>query len=83
MRFEDLGSKPQPLFHELVETLSIKPYRFLLEDRFGPLIGINCCSSAGKGKGSGKLLPPMQARLDFLASRTFQLQMQEPNMVDC
>lgn len=81
MRFEDLGAKPQPLFGELVEALSIKPYRFLLEDRFGPLIGINCCSSAGKGKG--KIQPQAQARLDFLASRTFQLRMQEPNLVDC
>lgn len=89
----DLESgKPKPLFAQLVEMISIRPYRFLLEDAFGPMATVNCCGSAGKGKEDPKRekksKAPKDEKLgeldwDFLTSRTLQIQQQEPYLVDC
>ncbi|KAA0205617.1 hypothetical protein EDM68_05115 [Candidatus Uhrbacteria bacterium] len=84
----------QPLFGQLVEMLSIRPYRFLLEDAFGPIATVNCCRQIGGGKKEGekpKEETPRQKSddtmgdmsWDFLVSRTHQFQMQEPYLLDC
>jgi hypothetical protein len=84
----------QPLFGQLVEMISIRPYRFLLEDAFGPIATVNCCRQTGRGK-KGKERPKDENEpskpddtlgelaWDFIVSRTHQLQMQEPALLDC
>jgi len=84
----------QPLFGQLVEMLSIRPYRFLLEDAFGPIATVNCCRQTGRGKKGNEKPKDDTAPAkpddtmgelswDFLTSRTYQLQMQEPALFDC
>jgi hypothetical protein len=84
----------QPLFGQLVEMISIRPYRFLLEDAFGPIATVNCCKQAGRGKkgkekSKDENTPSKpsdtlgELSWDFIVSRTHQLQMQEPAMFDC
>jgi hypothetical protein len=93
--FSDLESKPQPLFGQMVEMLSIRPYRFLLEDAFGEILTVNCCGDVGRGKKKRPPNPEQEPEEEkdaedkdetlfaFRRTRTFQLQMQEPYLADC
>ncbi len=95
--FVDLERKDAETFRENVAMLSTRPYRWLLEDAFGPLVTINCCGDLGQGKEDPKKrdrskdAPPKGPTTDtmgaidwgFVRSRTFQIQNQEPALLDC
>lgn len=81
----DFDRKDEPLFRELVELLSIAPYRLLVEECLSvEFATVNCCN--GGARPTPRLHAPTELHAiqwSALTSSAVQLLAQDPTQVDC